>query len=129
MKIAHTEIILFVANQQVSTDFYGSLLGKEPVLNVEGMTEFMLSAHCTLGLMPNDGIYRLLGNKIEHPTKAGKTPRCELYLYVENLEEMVERAIAIGAKLVNETKIRDWGDTVCYLQDPDGHIIALARKN
>lgn len=37
------EIILYVANQQRSRDFYASILQIEPSLDAPGMTEFKLS--------------------------------------------------------------------------------------
>jgi hypothetical protein len=47
------ESILYVADQRRSTGFYETVLSKQPVLNVPGMTEFMLGDDCKLGLMPD----------------------------------------------------------------------------
>jgi uncharacterized glyoxalase superfamily protein PhnB len=33
-----------------------------------------------------------------------------------------------GAKLITEPEDRDWGDRVCYFADPDGHILAFAKR-
>ncbi|MFA5620446.1 MAG: VOC family protein [Weeksellaceae bacterium] len=126
--ILHTEIILYVENQQKSTEFYSSLFRKNPELNVPGMTEFRLSENCKLGLMPNNGIAKILSDKTPHPQSGKGIPRCELYLLVEDLNLEFENAKQAGAKLISPTKNRDWGDKVCYFADPDGHIIAFAEK-
>lgn len=122
------EFILYVKDQQASKRFYSLFLGQEPVLDVPGMTEFELSKDCKLGLMPADGIHRLLDGTIPHPGLAEGIPRCELYLFPDNLEESVERAIKAGAVMLQVASDRDWGHRVAYLSDPDAHVIALAKK-
>ena len=122
------ETILYVQDQKTSTDFYTKLFRQIPDLNVPGMTEFQLSESCKLGLMPNNGIAKILSDKTPHPSEGNGIPRCELYFYVENIEAEFENATQIGAKLISEIKDRDWGDKVCYFADHDGHIIAFAEK-
>ena len=123
------EFILYVKDQQASKRFYSLFLSKEPVLDVQGMTEFELRKGCKLGLMPADGIHKLLNGGIPHPGLANGIPRCELYLFLGgDLEETVDRAIKSGAFLIQPAADRDWGHRVAYLQDPDGHIIGLAEK-
>lgn len=126
--IQHVEIILYVVNQQQSTRFYTDLLRLQPSLNVPGMTEFILSSNCKLGLMPNNGIAKILQDKTPHPDDGNGIPRCELYLLVDQLEAFYEQALAAGAVLVSEIEDRNWGDRACYFMDPDGHIIAFAEK-
>lgn len=92
------------------------------------MTEFELSEECILGLMPEEGIAKILSSKVLHPSKGAGIPRCELYLYVDNLQQYFNRAVELSAKLVSEIQNRDWGDKACYFADPDGHIIAFAEK-
>lgn len=122
------ETILYVNDQQKSAVFYTKLFRQNPDLNVTGMTEFKLTENCKLGLMPNKGIAKILLDKTPHPDQGNGIPRCELYLYVENIELEFENAMKIGAKLISEIKNQDWGDKVCYFADIDGHIIAFAEK-
>jgi len=129
MKHIHSiETILYVNDQQASTELYTKLFRQQPGLNVPGMTEFNLSENCKLGLMPNRGIAKILSDKTPHPDLGNGIPRCELYLYVENIELESDNAIKAGAKLISPIADRDWGDKVCYFADPDGHIIAFAQK-
>lgn len=124
-----TEIILYVSDQQTSSAFYKDILRTNPVLDVPGMTEFQLSEQCKLGLMPNDGIAKILQDKTPHPAEGNGIPRCELYLYVEDIQIEFDNALRSGAKLVSAPAERDWGDKVCYFADPDGHIIAFAQTH
>jgi len=123
------EFILYVESQQESTLFYAKIFRKDPVLNVPGMTEFQLSENCRLGLMPNSGIQKILQNSTLHPDLGKGIPRCELYLYVEDLQHEFINAVQSGAKLISPVEDRDWGDAVCYFADPDGHIFAFAKPN
>lgn len=122
------ETILYVSNQKASLEFYAKIFRQNPDLNVPGMTEFKLSENCKLGLMPNNGIAKILMDKTPHPDQGNGIPRCELYFYVENIEFEFDNAIKSGAKLISAVEDRDWGDKVCYFADLDGHIIAFAEK-
>jgi uncharacterized glyoxalase superfamily protein PhnB len=123
------EFILYVADQNRSRDFYQKVLQTAPTLDVPGMTEFALSAGCTLGLMPEKGIKKILMDKTPDPVSGNGIPRCELYLVVKNVKDVndhIDRAIRAGGKLVSDIQPRDWGHTAGYIMDPDGHIIAFS---
>ncbi len=122
------EIILYVRDQEVSRNFYAKLLNQEPHNHVIGMTEFRLSADLLLGLMPENGIAGIITPSLPHPSGASGIPRCELYLNVEDPDAWNERALKNGATFISKGKSRDWGDFVAYCADPDGHVLAFARK-
>lgn len=126
VKIIASEFILYVADQRRSTAFYMALLGCEPTLNVPGMTEFVLSNGTKLGLMPEEGIARIIADRLPHPSSGNGLPRCELYLLVDDLERAIEQAMYAGANVVDAVSDRDWGHRVAYFADTDGHVIALA---
>ena len=126
--IKFVETILYVSDQKASLKFYQKLLRNPPDLHVPGMTEFILTANCKLGLMPNNGIAKILTPVMPHPELGNGIPRCELYLYVDNIQYEFDNAMKTGAQLVSPISQRDWGDKVCYFSDPDGHIIAFAEK-
>lgn len=122
------ETILYVKDQAASCAFYQKIFRTTADLNVPGMTEFRLSETCKIGLMPNNGIAKILGDNTPHPDLGNGIPRCELYLYVDNIQYEFDNAIQSGAVLISPVSNRDWGDKVCYFSDPDGHIIAFAEK-
>ena len=128
MNIKQAQIILYVADQPKSRDFYSAIFGKRPALDVPGMTEFELADNLKLGLMPETGIARILGDKMPHPSTGSGIPRCELYLLTDDVEAWYERALNAGAIEISKIQARDWGDTVGYVADPDGHILAFATR-
>lgn len=118
--------ILYVQDQERSTRFYSSVLAMAPTLHVPGMTEFRLGEDAVLGLMPERGIRRLLGEALPDPSRAGGIPRAEVYLTVDDAEAHHGRALAAGARELSPMALRDWGDRAAYSLDPDGHVLAFA---
>ena len=102
------ETILYVNDQQASTEFYMKLFRQKPDLYVSGMTEFKLAENCKLGLMPNRGIAKILSGKTPHPDQGNGIPRCELYLYVDDIALEFENAMSIGAKLISGIEDRNY---------------------
>jgi lactoylglutathione lyase len=127
MKFTLSETILYVADQQKSCVFYKQLFAQEPVLDVPGMTEFELAPGIKLGLMPENGIARILDQALPHPSSGNGVPRCELYLMCDDPALAYNHAIACGAKSVSVVQNRDWGHQVAYVSDADGHVLAFAK--
>ncbi len=128
MKIHHVEKILFVSDLALCRDFYKSLLQVDPQTDVPGIVEFRLSAYFILGLMPLEGISRILGPETIRPDIKGIPPRSELYLLVNNPEEMFSRALSLGATILSQVLERNWGHMVGYVADPEGNVLAFARQ-
>lgn len=120
--------ILYVRDQRRSAAFYAAALGCAPELDVPGMTEFRLCDGATLGLMPEAGIRRLLGDALPDPAGARGTPRTELYIRVDDPDSFHSRALAAGARELSPLIRRDWGDAAAYCLDPDGHVLAFAKR-
>ena len=121
------EFIIYVRDQLKSKKFYEELLQIEPSLNVPGMTEFRLSENVKLGLMPENGIAKIISNKLPNPQKGNGIPRCELYLKIKDPDKYIKRGIELGGKEISKLQDRNWGDKVGYISDLDGHIIAFAE--
>ena len=122
------EFIIYVKDQQKSRLFYENVLQISPSLNVPGMTEFQLASNVKLGIMPENGIAKIISKDLPHPKTGNGIPRCELYLKVENPIAYMERGIESGGKEISKLQERDWGDKVGYICDLDGHILAFAEK-
>jgi catechol 2,3-dioxygenase-like lactoylglutathione lyase family enzyme len=121
--IHSAEPILFVQDPGRSRDFYRQVLACEPCLDVPGMVEFPLSGESRLGLMARAGATRLLSLEVGHGAPAG-----ELYLYVDDPEAYLDRAVKAGGRIVSALSPRDWGDRAGYFFDPDGHLLAFACR-
>ena len=91
------------------------------------MSEFELSEECVLGLMPASGIKRLLGENLPDPALAEGIPRAELYLMHPDADQMHQRSLEAGGRELSPMLPRDWGDTVAYSLDLDGHVLAIAQ--
>jgi catechol 2,3-dioxygenase-like lactoylglutathione lyase family enzyme len=121
--------IFYVSDLEKSKKFYEILLGYKPKLDVPGMTEFQLFDSVSLGLMPEDGIMKVLDNKIPHPALAKGIPRSELYLFVDQPDEYYFRLISAGGTGISKAEVRNWGDYVAYGSDLDGNILAFASSS
>ena len=121
--------ILYVKDQEKSKEFYSTVLDQTPSLHVPGMTEFRINSSTVLGLMPEKGIQKLLGDKLPNPEQAHGIPRTEVYLEVDRPSLFHERSIKAGGKELSKLEERGWGATVAYSMDPDGHVLAFACQN
>jgi len=126
--IKEIEFIIYVKDQQKSKYFYENILQLSPSLDVPGMTEFKLADNVKLGIMPENGIAKILSPQLPHPKNGNGIPRCELYLKVKNPNEYITKGIELGGKEISKLQNRDWGDNVGYISDLDGHILAFAEK-
>ena len=119
--------ILYVSDQQASRDFFAAVLARDPVLDVPGMTEFNLLDGSSLGLMPETGIRKLLGEALPEPAFGGGGGlRAEIYLLVDDPRECLQQAVTAGARLLSECANRDWGDLAGYCLDADGYVLGFA---
>ena len=119
--------ILYVRDPRASVAFYRAVLAVAPRLDVPGMAEFELTSGAVLGLMPEAGIVRLLGEGLPSPDAARGVPRAELYLLVDEPGACHARALAAGAKELSALEPRAWGHDAAYSLDPDAHVLAFAR--
>lgn len=125
--VNRAHLIFYVRDQAASAGFYRQALSREPSLDVPGMTEFEIGPGTVLGLMPEAGITRLLGDSVD-PSRAGGAPRAELYLLVDDPAAYHARALSAGARELSPLQPRNWGHEAAYCADPDGHVLAFARQ-
>lgn len=127
-QVQRVDVILFVADQARSARFYAQVLDRAPDLDVPGMTQLALGPGVALGLMPEQGIARILDGQVD-PTAARAAPRGELYLTVDDPAAVHARALAAGARELSPLAPRSWGDDAAYSLDPDGHLLVVARRS
>jgi PhnB protein len=61
------------------------------------------------------------------PTPDGSSP-VVLYVYVENVDQTVERAVAAGATVLIPAKDQFWGDRTAWVMDSAGHVWTVATR-
>ena len=119
-------VIVYVEDFERSKAFYGGALGLKVRLDAGNYCEFEMGG-LGLGLMSKKALPHFLGETGAETWRDG-APRCELYFLAENVEEAIKTIEAAGAQKLADLKLMPWGDEAAYFRDPDGHIIALARR-
>ena len=61
------------------------------------------------------------------PVPDGSSP-VVIYVYVEDVDKTVERAVAGGAKILVPVKNQFWGDRIGWIIDPSGHVWTIASR-
>jgi len=61
------------------------------------------------------------------PTPDGSSP-VVIYLYVDDVDRTVERAVASGAKILLPVQDQFWGDRTGWIMDPSGHVWTIASR-
>ena len=61
------------------------------------------------------------------PEKDGSSP-VVIFIYVENVDAVVERAVDGGASVLLPLKNQFWGDRTARLVDPEGHVWTVASR-
>ncbi len=61
------------------------------------------------------------------PNMDGSSP-VVIYVYVEDVDATVARALARGATLVRPVETQFWGDRIGWVLDPSGHMWTVATR-
>jgi PhnB protein len=70
----------------------------------------------------------------EWPTLASRAPQPDgsspvvIYVYVEDVDTVVERAVAAGARVLLPVKNQFWGDRTGRIVDPSGHVWTISTR-
>ena len=70
----------------------------------------------------------------EWPTLPSRVPRPDgsspvvIYVYVEDVDATVARAIAGGAQVLFPVQNQFWGDRIAWIMDPSGHVWTVATR-
>lgn len=70
----------------------------------------------------------------EWPTLSSRAPAVDgsspvvIYVYVDNVDGVVERAVAAGAKVLVPVQDQFWGDRTGRVMDPSGHVWIISTR-
>jgi PhnB protein len=70
----------------------------------------------------------------EFPALGSRAPQTDgsssvvIYLYVEDVDQVAERAVKAGAKILIPLKNQFWGDRTGRIMDPSGHVWILSMR-
>jgi lactoylglutathione lyase len=58
----------------------------------------------------------------------GEGPRFEMYVYVEDLDDLLARLRDAGVRVLREPELMPWGETIATVADPAGNPVALCLQ-
>ena len=70
----------------------------------------------------------------EWPTQSSRSPQMDgsspvvIYVYVEDVDKVIKRAVAAGAKVLIPVKDQFWGDRTGRIMDPAGHVWTISTR-
>ena len=120
-----TLTILAVRDVGRSARFYADAFGWSIAVEVPVYVQFTLPDGRSLGVYERNSFGANTGEVPELPP-VGALTGTELYFRTKDLGAATARLEAAGARLLSSARERDWGDTVAYYADPDGHVLAVS---
>ena len=118
---------LFCRNPADEVDFCVATFQAEERVRRPGPDGKLAHALITIG----DAMMMIEGEWPEAPNRApasdGSTS-VALYVYVENVDQTVERAVSRGAKVLMAAANQPWGDRIAWFIDPAGHVWTVATR-
>jgi hypothetical protein len=121
-------IVIFAVADLVRSRETAQACGWEISIDTPRFIEFSLGDDLRLGFYERAAYYQNLGVEEPPPPLQPAVPATELYLYVEQPEEVASTLVGLGARPISPLTLRSWGDEVTYLLHPDGYVVALARR-
>jgi PhnB protein len=120
---------LYIEGAARAVEFYKSVFGATVLMRDEepsgivshamlkmGETTVMLSDPSSADVKQNDV------NRLSRPPRSYGGSPVHLYIYVADVDDVVRRAVAAGAKAIDQVEDRDWGDRCGGIEDPWGHV-------
>lgn len=86
-------------------------------------------AHALLTIGPG-----MIMIEAEWPTLTSRAPAPDgsspvvIFVYVEDVDATVDRAVARGARLLMPAQNQFWGDRIAWIMDPAGHVWTIATR-
>ncbi|MGB8684871.1 MAG: cupin domain-containing protein [Candidatus Binatus sp.] len=112
-----------------AVEFYKSVFGASVLMRDEEPSGIVSHAMLKLGdttvMLSDPTSADVKQNDVHHlsrsPRSYGGSP-VQLYIYVADTDDVVRRAVAAGAKIIDPVEDRDWGDRCGGIEDPYGHV-------
>ena len=118
---------LVVKGAAQAIEFYKKAFGATELFRMDGPNGTVGHAELKIGdshIMLADENPQM-GAGYRSATTIGASP-VSLYLYVPEVDRVVERAVAAGAKVLKAVQDQFYGDRSGFIQDPFGHLWGVA---
>jgi PhnB protein len=118
---------LVVSGVAKAIDWYTKALGANELLrNTAPDGKSIMHSELLLGDSRFFVVDEFQGSMIS-PLRLGGTP-VTLHLYVEDVDDLFDRAVAAGASVIMPVADQFWGDRYGMLSDPFGHRWSIASR-
>ena len=118
---------LVIKGAAQAIDYYKKIFGAVEVVRMNGPGGTVGHAELQIGdsrIMLADENPKM-GEGHASATTIGASP-VSLYVYLPNVDEVIQRAKAAGAKVLRPAEDQFYGDRSGFLQDPFGHLWGIA---
>jgi PhnB protein len=118
---------LFCRNPAAQIEFCKTTFGAEERNRRCGPDGSIMHALVTIGpaMVMIESEWPGFANRAPQPD--GSSP-VALYVYVEDVDQAVDRAVAAQAKLLMPPQDQFWGDRTAWVMDPSGHVWTIATR-
>jgi PhnB protein len=106
-------------------EFYKQAFGAQETMRIDGPGGRIMHAEVTIGAAPVMLTDACPEMGFRSPEALGGSP-VQLYIYVEDVDALAERAVAAGATVLRPVGDQFYGDRSVQLKDPFGHLWSFA---
>jgi PhnB protein len=119
--------MLVCRNVAAEIDFCKTALGAVELGRRPGPDGTAVHALMTIGgaMIIIEGEWPMLASRA--PPADGSSP-VVIFVYVDDVDAVFERAVAAGAKVLLPVKDQFWGDRTGRIIDPSGHVWTIATR-
>jgi uncharacterized glyoxalase superfamily protein PhnB len=127
LKLTYTT--LFVPDVAAALDFYARAFGMSPkMVHESGQYAELDTGGTTLAFAAHALARGVVGLEYTPTAPDAPPPGFELALEPQDVAAAYDRAVAAGAAPVSPPQDKPWGQTVAYVRDHRGVLVALVRE-
>jgi lactoylglutathione lyase len=124
VKLGYT--ILYVSNVTKSIEFYEQSFGfNRKFITPENDYGELITGETTISFASKQLANSNLKNGFIESSPTEKPFGIELALVTDNVADIIEKAVKLGALLVEQPILKPWGQTVGYIRDIDGFLLEI----
>ena len=119
--------MLVCRDASAEIDFCKTTFGAVEMVRRPGPDGTVAHAALTIGgaMIMIEGEFPTLSSRAPQPD--GSSP-VVIFVYVEDVDTVVARAVAAGAKVLLKVKNQFWGDRTGRIIDPSGHVWTISTR-
>jgi lactoylglutathione lyase len=127
VKLGYT--ILYVSNVTKSVEFYEAAFGfVRKFITPENDYGELLTGETTISFVSKELANSNLKNGFIESSQTNKPFGIELALVTDNVQDIIEKSLQLGAIIVEHPVQKPWGQTVGYIRDLDGFLLEICTE-